>query len=286
MKAHILAALVALSALGCDAPTEPQPADGMDAKLTGRILLPRGRIVFTKNSSEVWIMNANGSDERYVTTGYHPVLSPVDDLVAFVRVVSGVGQIFTKDLNTHSSGDQLTFGTASSKDYPAFSPDGWQIVYNGYGDSELWVMNRRGARQRLLYDASASIAQMAAWSPDGSKIAFRDGGNVLVMNADGTGVPDIITLSHLGHWTHPSWSPDGSRLAIQGRELGGEDIYTIKADGTDLRLLTTNPGYDGQPSWGPTGIAYASGGNIWVYSLGTITQINSDAAPDGGPDWR
>lgn len=286
MKAHILAALVLVSALGCDAPTQPSSADGVDAKLV-RVPLPQGRIVYTKNSSQVWIMDANGNNQRYVAAGYQPALSPVSDVVAFVRNVGGTAQIFRMDLGDRGSFRQLTFRTLSSKSHPAWSPDGQKIVYNGYGDSELWVMGAAlGVNQHMIYDASASIAQMAAWSPDGTKIAFRDGGNVLVMNADGTGTPDIITLAYLGHWSEPSWSPDGSKLAIRGRELGAEDIYTINADGTNLTQITTNPAYDGQPTWGPTGIAYTSGSNIWMYSLGTFTQRTFDALGEGSPDWR
>lgn len=286
MKTQTLAALALVSALGCDAPTQPSTAHEVNAKLL-RVPLPQGRIVYTKNNSEVWIMDANGSDQRYVAQGYEPALSPVGDMVALVRDVKGTAQIFTKNINDHGSPRQLTFSTSSSKSHPAWSPDGQKIVYNGYGDSQLWVMSAaRGANQYMIYDASASIAEMAAWSPDGTKIAFRDGGNVLVMNADGTGFPDIITLGYLGHWSEPSWSPDGSMLAIRGRELGAEDIYSINADGTNLTQITTNPGYDGQPTWGPTGIAYTTAGNVWVYSLGTFVQRTFDAQAEGSPDWR
>ena len=284
MKARILAALALLSAVGCDVPSEPHAADVNLKLIQGPILL--GKIVYTLNGSEVWIMDANGDNARYVTSGYQGVLSPTGDVVAFVRRVNGTAQIFTKNLNDHHSGRQLTFGTMSDKSYPAWSPDGYQIVYNGYADSQLWVMNLRGNNQRLLYDASAAVAQIAAWSPDGTKIAFRDGGNIRIVNADGTGPVATPTLFHLGSWSHPSWSPDGSRIAMEGNQTGQKDIYTMNADGSGLVQITSDPGNDLQPSWGPNGIAYANGNDIFVWSLGSVIQITSGKAAEGDPDWR
>jgi TolB protein len=57
--------------------------------------------------------------------------------------------------------------------------------------------------------------------------------------------------------------------------------------------LTTDPAFDGHPSWSPTGqrIAFAStrSGNLDVWTIpsegGPASQITTDSASDGGPDW-
>jgi Tol biopolymer transport system component len=53
-------------------------------------------------------------------------------------------------------------------------------------------------------------------------------------------------------------SPDGKRIVFTSLKNGDLDIYTMNVDGTDLKQLTTTPGYDGGPWWSPDGkmIAY------------------------------
>jgi TolB protein len=48
-------------------------------------------------------------------------------------------------------------------------------------------------------------------------------------------------------------SPDGRRIVFTSLKDGDLDIYTMNVDGTDVRRLTTTPGYDGGPWWSPDG---------------------------------
>jgi WD40 repeat protein len=84
------------------------------------------------------------------------------------------------------------------------------------------------------------------------------------------------------------WSPDGEHLAFASEVNGNLDIYTIKADGTDLQRITTNSGQDKQPSWSPNGksIAYISNRNdllrqdIYVCDLATGQEKRLTAVSD------
>lgn len=91
-------------------------------------------------------------------------------------------------------------------------------------------------------------------SPDGSKLAFEVyGGNMYVMNVDGTGLTD------LGVGYRPQWSPDGEYLAYMiteddGYRITHSDIYTIRIDGSDKTNLTnTRDILEMNPSWSPAG---------------------------------
>jgi Tol biopolymer transport system component len=42
-------------------------------------------------------------------------------------------------------------------------------------------------------------------------------------------------------------SPDGSKIVFTSLKDGDLEIYTMNADGTDVRRLTHTPGYDGGP---------------------------------------
>ncbi len=99
-------------------------------------------------------------------------------------------------------------------------------------------------------------------------------------------------------FTRPSVSPDGRRIAFVAYETYGDALYifTINADGTDLRQLTTG-GRENQPTWSPDGkrIAYRAwpvGGqaDIWVIDAdGSTDPVNITAtmgtANQHSPAW-
>ena len=70
----------------------------------------------------------------------------------------------------------------------------------------------------------------------------------------------------------PQWSPDGKQIAFMSLENpGNEEIYVLKADGSNLKNLTKNLVKDRSPIWSPNGdkIAFLSGrdGNPEVYVM-------------------
>ena len=107
----------------------------------------------------------------------------------------------------------------------------------------------------------------AAWSPDGSRIAFssdRDGASdIYTMNADGSGQTRLTV--GLDAW-QPVWSPDGSKIvfsSFDGAALN-VDIYVMNADGSHQVRLTRTAGGDFEPSWSPDSrrIAFSSQRNV------------------------
>ena len=52
----------------------------------------------------------------------------------------------------------------------------------------------------------------------------------------------------------PDWSPDGARIVFtMGSSDGSDDdeLYSVAADGSDLRRITHRPGTEDLSSWGP-----------------------------------
>ena len=205
-----------------------------------------------------------------------------------------------------------------SYDCPAFSPDGRQIAYlSAAGSLAMVSVDGSGARR---LDAVVSRQGGAGdrpfdWSPDSSAIAYSP--NTLA--TDGTGPLNALDIMSLADGTvtrvkvapveqilDAAWAPDGRRIAILG--YGGNTVndrsrsrlFTVRADGTDLRLLTVIQGHEadlrGRVSWSPDSkrIAYsgpAAGGgsaaDIYVISADgrEVTNLTHSAADDYAPAW-
>ncbi|MGB2952449.1 MAG: DPP IV N-terminal domain-containing protein, partial [Gaiellaceae bacterium] len=140
----------------------------------------------------------------------------------------------------------------------------------------------------------------AAWSPDGTKIAFAGdapGGiwNVFTINTDGTGRTNLTNYTAEGTSAfHPNWSPNGAKIAFDSNvdPAHFNAIWVMNADGTNPTELTapsSGPG-DAEPAWSPDGtsIAFTRSYDLWVMSstgAGQTDITNTDAATEQNPDW-
>ena len=175
--------------------------------------------------------------------------------------------------------------------------------------------------QRLTNDTD--IQTDAAWSPDGSTIAYihwcpvagEEGAfdlTLFAMNRDGTGQRPLLACSTKRFINNASWSPDGRRLVFEvitprPRGRGGDrqsDIAVINADGTGLRRLTRTAALETHPVWSPDGrrIAFTSdrhakraepeplGPAFELYTMradgGSIRRITRNRVPDLHPNWQ
>jgi Tol biopolymer transport system component len=94
------------------------------------------------------------------------------------------------------------------------SADGSKALFQQYVagrcDSELWEMPFANAQPRRLGNACATAA---AWSPDGSRLAYVEGRRLYLARADGTAATSLLTLPY-GHATDLRWSPDGRHMRL------------------------------------------------------------------------
>ncbi|KAJ6473606.1 hypothetical protein C8R47DRAFT_1179338 [Mycena vitilis] len=163
---------------------------------------------------------------------------------------------------------------------PTWSPDGQQLAF-GVGSwfferalmpATLYMATANGSSHTNLTDGTLN-AGFPSFSPDGTKLVFRLWNGFA--GPLGLRIMDLATgnVTNLtAGWDNtPGWSPDGERIVFTRQtnwtaEYGGRwysdrfDVATIRADGTDLQILTTSGANDAHAVWAADGrIMYNSG---------------------------
>jgi len=156
----------------------------------------------------------------------------------------------------------------------------------------------------------------AYFSPDGQQLIFQstreghDCDQIYTMNIDGSDVKMVSTGD--GRTTCSYFFPSGKRILYSSTHLGGKqcpprpdfsqgyvwavydtfDIFTANPDGSDLKRLTTTPGYDAETTINRQGkLVFTSkrDGDLDIYTMDAdgknVKRLTNELGYDGGPFW-
>lgn len=299
------------------------------ASATGASPGPNGRIFFTSPYCGVASVASTGRSFTCINgAGRDPSVSPNGRRIA-ITLGNQISVINVKG----GGGKQLTRGHNAFT--PSFAPDNQTIAYTDYVDvpgginGDVFSIGADGTGKRQLSDGQG---YNPAYSPDGAQIAFDRYDGISLMNADGAN-PHLILANRTQRSIQgaviedngePTFSPDGRRIAFTrqtttttlncnpfpdctGSTNHEFDVYTMNADGSDVRQLTSTADVDEvDATFSPDGtkIAYfrwpekgrneegapEAEGEIWVIEAngGGARRVADGSNPDwssvtGGP---
>ncbi|MEG3860415.1 DPP IV N-terminal domain-containing protein [Microcoleus sp. herbarium12] len=245
-----------------------------------------------------------------IDVSYTLAWSPKGDRLAFV---SGDTDIYT--VNADGSGLTKQFAGESCKAASfeiAWFSNSQKLVFarscDGFtsdapGSQSLFLSDTAGRKGTKLvrnlevggYPAKTEISSEFYLSPDAQQVAFVKDQNIYKMNTDGSGMTQITKSP--GEYTSGGselvWSPDRTKIAFLSGTYPQQQVYTINADGTNLKNLTDNPQhqvYNVKLFWSPDSsrIAYYHGKagdlmgekqDIWAIDINSGTAKNLTQKP-------
>jgi TolB protein len=214
---------------------------------------------FVKGTSDVTMfsleLNRIVAFPRFGGTNVSPAWSPDGKQLAFSSSMRGDPEIFISDANGVNP-KRVTAFTGSDVS-PVWNPKtGSQIAFvsGRTGLPQIYMMEADGTNLQRLTDTGYAVSP--SWSPNGQFLTFAwrrnygpgapGGQDIYVMDIANK---KWVQLTHgSGVNDYPSWAPDGRHIVFESTRGGSTQIWSMLADGSQQRQLTTS-GKNQQPNW-------------------------------------
>lgn len=279
---RIAAALIFFSAVAPGlTPAQEKPSDSLltvnhylDFETVGdaRISPDGSRIIYTRRfvnaqqdrwDTALWIMNADGSENRFLTKGGSPIWSPDGTRIAYIADGEPKGaQIFVRWMNAEGATSQVTRVEQSPGDI-GWSPDGKWIGFAMFiPKANVWQIDMPQAPQGAQWTPAPRYVSNLHYRAD--RRGFLESGYVhlFVVPTDG-GTARQLTK---GDWNAGSrfdgqpgsvgwsWTPDGKSIVFDGlmdansdANYRDSDINIVDVTSGVMRKVSTQRGSWGSP---------------------------------------
>jgi dipeptidyl aminopeptidase/acylaminoacyl peptidase len=237
---------------------------------------PDGRqIIYTRGwvdkmndrwESSLWMMNADGSKNRFLLDGSSARWSPDGTRIAFVQQGEPRGaQIFVRWMDAEGATTQIS-RLEQSPSSIRWSPDGKSIgfVMNVPDRDRAFTVKMPPRPEGAKWTADPKVVTRLRYRRD--RVGYVDAGyrHIFVVPASGGTARQLTD----GDWNHGGveWTPDGSEILFSSLRIDTaeyawreSEIYAVNVESREIRQLTTRHGPDGGPVVSPDGrlVAYS-----------------------------
>ena len=239
-------------------------------------------IMSDRKRSELWIVNADGSDHRRLGAGGSPRWSPDGTRLAY----TAGGQIHLRWMDTGETAtlSQLTESPSGIR----WSPDGRHIAFNmlvPYPPPSLAAPPRPPAGA----DWAAPPIMEDRFKNRQDGVGYLDFGynHLFVIPAEG-GTPVPVTSGDFQHSSPAAWTPDSRHLVFSSNrnpdwvlDYRNSELYIAPVAGGEIRALTGRAGPDQSPAVSPDGRRIAFVGyedRTRTYQVSRLQVMNLDGS--------
>jgi dipeptidyl aminopeptidase/acylaminoacyl peptidase len=227
-----------------------------------------------RNAGNIWMVSTAGGMPQQLTQSGHdssPVWSPDGKTIAFLSSRSGDSQVYLLSLEGGEAQKLTKLSTGA--DIAKWSPDGKTLAFTSsvYPDCKDDDCNSKRDAEKEKNKVKAHVAEHLLYR---HWTHWNEGkrAHLFVIPADGSAAPRDLTPGanydvppdERGGSNDINFSPDGKELCftavtdkMEAISTNG-DLFTVPVAGGEIKRITTQPGFDGEPVYSPDGkyIAY------------------------------
>jgi dipeptidyl aminopeptidase/acylaminoacyl peptidase len=217
-----------------------------------------------EQASAVWIVNADGSRNRFLVEGSDARWSPDGKRILYLAAdENDKPQIFVRWMDSQPGTTQIT-RIEHPPHAPKWSPDGSRIAFVAIVPAEeTWEIDMPAAPEGVEWTEPPRIVRRLHYRQD--RVGYTDPGfsHLFVVSAD-SGTPRQITHGqwHVGAQFDGlffgagfDWMPDGRTIVFDGLNDVESDlvyrrsqVYAVDTETEKLKQLTRDEGYWSQPA--------------------------------------
>ena len=239
---------------------ETQLTTGVSSEVYPSVSPDGSQVAFMSDSDgdyDIYVMNIDGSNTRRLTdnsvTDRTPAWSPDGQWIAFSSDTRGDGSHDLFEIHPDGSGLKQLYSNGDRNSQPSWSRDGKSILFTG-GSAfdgatwEIWRLDVTAAMENAVGQATALTHnkvrdESASFAPDGSILYLTEGdGHSAITRMDSDGANSRIVYDGAGYDWAAAYNPSGDLITFTSDVSGRDEIYMMKADGTDIRPVTDSGG--------------------------------------------